>query len=514
MMQGAKVKVGVDVDALGDQIAEMSAHIDAALHRLLTAIREFDIAAGWHVQGALSCAHWLSWRVGWDLRTARERVRVARKLAELPLIDEQLRLGAMSYSQARAISRVATAEKEAVWVAYAKRMPASHLDTLCRSYQNVQAYDQARGAEVAVQVAAQRTVTRRSLDNGMVKFEIVLPSDEAAIVWAALNAAIDSASAEPTPAEPSQTESSPFAQTPAAPTPADPPLSKLSPTEPTPAEPTTATKPPTLKAPTAADRGRHHANAFMNMIHEHVRGNRPQRTPIEIIITVPLAGLKGSAEPSDLAMMADGEVIAAATARRLCCDAGVVVAHVDAQGVPLSVGRKTRTISTAIKRALLLRDRTCRFPGCTHSRYVDGHHIEHWANGGETALTNLMLLCSAHHTLLHEGGFRVEANSVGGWDFFDSRNRLIDMQPGRTTLSATPNNVGPQRGLAALHNAHAALAITANTNASKWSGEPIDYATCIDYLMQAPANAVAVRRRLPQPPQTRAHYRDGPTLLV
>nr|MBP9088436.1 hypothetical protein [Kofleriaceae bacterium] len=82
MMQGAKVEEAIDVDALGAQIAEMSAHIDAAMHRLLTAIREFDIASGWHVHGALSCAHWLAWRVGWDLRTARERVRVARKLAE------------------------------------------------------------------------------------------------------------------------------------------------------------------------------------------------------------------------------------------------------------------------------------------------------------------------------------------------------------------------------------------------------------------------------------------------
>ncbi len=206
MQDSAKVKVAIDVDALGDQIAEMSAHIDAAMHRLLTAIREFDISSGWHVQGALSCAHWLSWRVGWDLRTARERVRVARKLAELPLVDEELRRGAMSYSQARAITRVATADKEAVWIECAKHMPASQLDTLCRSYQNVQAYDHARkaggmpGAVLAAHVAAQRTVTRRSLDNGMVKFEVVLPSDEAAIVWAALNAGIAKADAEPTTA--------------------------------------------------------------------------------------------------------------------------------------------------------------------------------------------------------------------------------------------------------------------------------------------------------------------------
>ncbi|MBP9085138.1 MAG: HNH endonuclease, partial [Kofleriaceae bacterium] len=85
----------------------------------------------------------------------------------------------------------------------------------------------------------------------------------------------------------------------------------------------------------------------------------------------------------------------------------------------LSVGRKTRTIPAAIKRALLLRDRTCRFPGCTHSRYVDGHHIEHWANGDGTALANLMLLCTVHYTLLHEGGCRVEANGANGWKNFD-----------------------------------------------------------------------------------------------
>ncbi|HPH69206.1 MAG TPA: DUF222 domain-containing protein, partial [Kofleriaceae bacterium] len=108
-------------DLLGDQIAEMAAHIDAAMHRLLTALREFDAASGWYAQGARSCAHWLAWRIGWDLTTARERLRVARRLAELPIVDEQLRLGAMSYSRARAISRVANSENEKLWVEYAKR---------------------------------------------------------------------------------------------------------------------------------------------------------------------------------------------------------------------------------------------------------------------------------------------------------------------------------------------------------------------------------------------------------
>ena len=482
MQHGAEVKVALNVDALGDQIAEMSAHLDAAMHRLLTAIREFDIASGWQVQGALSCAHWLAWRVGWDLRTARERVRLARKLAELPLVDEQLRTGAMSYSQARAISRVATAEKEELWIEYAKRMPASQLDKLCSSYQNVQAYDQAHnaitgavagttsGAVLAAQVAALRSVTRRSLDNGMVKFEVVLASDEAALVWAALNAGIataptatDKIPTVSTPAEPTSTY--PTVTTGAAPTAVSPSMTDQTPAEP-PSEESSPGE-PCAKAPMSADRRRQRADAFMGIIQDRLRGARPLRTPIEIIITVPHAGLHGSAEPSDLAMMADGEVIATSTARRLCCDAGVVVAHVDAHGVPLSVGRKTRTIPTAIMRALRLRDRTCRFPGCTHSRYVDGHHIKHWANGGETALSNLMLLCSAHHTLLHEGGCRVEADGAHGWNFFDHRNRRIDAPPARTTSN---------------HD-HAALTITANTNASKWTGEPIDYARCFDYLV-------------------------------
>ena len=509
MQHGAEMKVAIDVDALGAQIAEMSAHIDAAMHRMLTVIRQFDVAEGWQVQGALSCAHWLAWRVGWDLRTARERVRVARRLAELPLVDEELRRGAMSYSQARAISRVATAVNEELWVAYAKRMPASQLDTLCKSYQNVQAYDQTHGAMtgavagtmsgavLAAQVAALRTVTRRRLDNGMVKFEVVLASDEAAIVWAALNAAIakapratDQTPTDQTPTEP--TSASPTGATGAEPTPAKASVTDQTPAEPSPAEPspaeplptetyspTTSAEQPSAKAPSSADHGRRRADAFMEMIQDRVRGHRPQRTPIEIIITVPHAGLHGSAEPSQLAMMADGEVLAASTARRMCCDAGVVIATVDPHGVPLSVGRKTRTISAAIKRALRLRDRTCRFPGCTHSRYVDGHHITHWANGGETALSNLMLLCGAHHTLLHEGGCRVESNGANGWNFFDHRNNVIEAQPARPG----PKTLGARYGLAALHDAHAALAITANTNASRWTGELIDYARCIDYLV-------------------------------
>jgi hypothetical protein len=90
------------------------------------------------------------------------------------------------------------------------------------------------------------------------------------------------------------------------------------------------------------------------------------------------------------------------TVRRLTCDGSLVTVVEDDHGTPLSVGRKQRTVSTALKRALWSRDRGCSFPGCHRSHYVDAHHIRHWAEGGETSLENLTLLCSYHHRLLHE----------------------------------------------------------------------------------------------------------------
>ena len=101
------------VEELGQEIASLSAHLDAATHRLLTCIRQFDEQCGWGEQGAVSCAHWLAWRVGLDAATAREKVRVARALGKLPAIDEALRVGKLSYAKVRALTRVATAANEA-----------------------------------------------------------------------------------------------------------------------------------------------------------------------------------------------------------------------------------------------------------------------------------------------------------------------------------------------------------------------------------------------------------------
>src|SRR5262249_56994707 len=91
--------IACDPDRLADEIAELAAHLDAATHRLLALIRRFDECAGWAEQGALSCAHWLSWRISLDLGAAREHVRVARGLPALPLGDGALRAGQESDSE-------------------------------------------------------------------------------------------------------------------------------------------------------------------------------------------------------------------------------------------------------------------------------------------------------------------------------------------------------------------------------------------------------------------------------
>jgi len=160
-----------ELDQLGERIAEQAAHFDAAMHRLLTDLREFDERGGWHVQGAMSCAHWLAWRVGWDPVTARDRVRVARKLAEFSAFDDALRRGEISYSKVRAMVRVATPANEPLLLEHARLTTAAQLEKICRKYALVQRHGQDPRPNDDVQ---RRYVRRRDTEDGMVKIEAVL----------------------------------------------------------------------------------------------------------------------------------------------------------------------------------------------------------------------------------------------------------------------------------------------------------------------------------------------------
>ena len=178
-----------EVDRLADEIAEVASLIDAAEHRLLTLIRRFDEGSGWATHGALSCVHWLNWRIGLDLGAARERVRVSHALATLPLVDDALRRGAISYSKVRAITRVASPATEATLLEMATHATASQLERICRSYRRaVDDSDVERPASLADEERS-RFVRVRETDDGMVRIEARLRPEEAAVVLQALDVA-------------------------------------------------------------------------------------------------------------------------------------------------------------------------------------------------------------------------------------------------------------------------------------------------------------------------------------
>ncbi len=435
---------------LGDAIAEAAAHIDAAMYRLLEMIREFDAAGGWYEAGAKTCAHWLSWRIGWDLATAREHVRVARRLADLPRMAEVLRTGVVSYSKVRAMTRVATPATEETLVMWAQHSTAAQMENICRKYQMVKRLAGKREGDDE----SRRYVNRTMLDDGMVKITAVLRPDEAATVMGVIEQAAKRVAAE--------ASGDVSAETP------DPDEHRR-------------------RAPSKYDR----ANGLMAVAETYARGTSPDRAPVELVVRVTRDALAGaapgdvSAETSEaapdafdeLAELADGAWISQQAARRLACDAGVVDVVESPDGDLLSVGRKRRTVPAPMKRALLERDRTCRFPGCSNRLFVQAHHIKHWVNGGETRLTNLVAICSFHHTFVHEHGYSVRFED-GEPVFYQANGYRAQPVPRRCHLTAE------QMGWPAIRydNDEAGLDIDADTNLSRWDGENPDYDMAVSGL--------------------------------
>jgi uncharacterized protein DUF222/HNH endonuclease len=167
-----------------------------------------------------------------------------------------------------------------------------------------------------------------------------------------------------------------------------------------------------------------------------------------------------------------GPAIAAETARRLACDASLIAIIENEKGEPLNVGRKTRTIPPAIRRALNSRDRGCRFPACTIARYVDGHHIQHWAYGGETKLSNLVTLCRFHHRQVHEGRVVVQCLDDGAIRFTRPNGGTFDSSLPRAVVWS--DMVAGQR-----------IQITPHTAITGWTGEAFDIDHAVGCLMQS-----------------------------
>jgi hypothetical protein len=206
----------------------------------------------------------------------------------------------------------------------------------------------------------------------------------------------------------------------------------------------------------------------------------------------------------------DGRGLALATVRRLACDASLVGIVEGDDGAPLNVGRKTRSIPPALQRALKARDGGCRFPGCGRSRYTEGHHVKHWADGGETKLGNLITLCRFHHRLIHEGGFGLHVVDDGA-----ERDRFVFTRPNGSRVEANGAErccgSGASGGTPADHcgraagdaggdteplrllglNREAGLAIDWQTSRCRWLGERMDYGLAVQALVQRRDSAAA-----------------------
>jgi hypothetical protein len=355
------------LDELGDEITTLAAHIHAATCRWLELVAEFDEREGWAPWGCRSCAHWISWRCSIAPGAAREHVRVARRLRSLPLIRAAFAAGTLSFSQVRALTRVEDVEREGELLELARSATAAQLERMVRGYRGVVAAEAGRSY-------AERFVSLSFDDDGSVVVRGRLPAELGAVVMKAFEAARDrDASGADVSAE---THEGPEGGVSAE------------------------TRP----------LGARNADALVLLAEESLaaaqRATRTGGDRFQVVVHVDAATLAagGAGERCELE---GGEPLAAETARRLCCDASLV-ALAERAGKPLSVGRKTRAIPPALRRALRSRDRGCRFPGCTERRWVDAHHIRHWAHGGETSLPNLVQLCGHHHRLVHEGGFAVE----------------------------------------------------------------------------------------------------------
>src|SRR5881409_111856 len=424
----------VELDRLGDQIAEMSAHLDAATARLLDLIREFDARGGWG-NGFRSCAHWLTWRIGLDQGAARERVRVARALGSLPRLAKALARGELSYSKVRALTRVATPETEERLLKVGRAGTAEHVERIVRAWRRV---DRIGEAEQSRQRHRRRGLHVYQDEDGMVVIHGRLEPETGAVLMKALEAAREVLSQPETFQDPA----------------ADPPAFSQQQADAL-----------ALLAETAL----HHGIA---------PGTPGERYQVVVHIDAPvLAESDAPAAPSAPGQSAleDGAHVSAETSRRLACDATRVVMRHDADGHVTEVGARTRTIPPALRRVLQHRDRGCRFPGCGLP-FGQGHHIRHWAHGGPTTLSNLAMLCRRHHRAVHEEGYQVERRSDGELQFRRPDGQLFpDVPP------PTPVPANPAERLRAQNDTEGVV-LNARTTTPGWLGERLDVGWAIDVL--------------------------------
>lgn len=442
--RSCETRLGVrqPVGPLGDEIAHLCAHLDASRYRLLTLLQRFDAAEGW--SGWISCAHWLSWRTGMTTGTARERVRVARRLAGLPLTSTEMEKGRLSWSKVRALTRIATDENEERLVEFALHHTASQVERFVRAWRSAEAA--ADAWDDHSEIATRRYVNVQVSEDGMYRVRGCLTPEVGALLMRALEAAGDELYRAERAAE---REAERAAET-----------GEVSEggAEERESEREAPWEPRPLRLPRTP--GQRHHDALQAWLEDKTQAK------VQLVVHT-VAGAP------DVLSTEEGSHVPAGTSRRLSCDAEAVKVTRGPDGSVLDVGRRRRTVDWRLRKALEIRDGGCRFPGCG-SRYTQAHHAVPWAEGGETALDNLILLCRFHHRMVHEGGWRVEmpqteTGAAGAAYFKDPDGTGVPAAPPLCEEVAAART--PDAGLADWHRR---AGIDPWTGAGRWEGDRLD----------------------------------------
>ena len=414
-------------ERLEAELCQLAAHISAATCRWLLLVAEYERRGAWTSWECRSCAHWLSLKTGLGLHAARQHVRVALRLGALPEITRAFSEGRLSFSKVRALTRFATAETEQGLIEMARTATASQLERIARAVPPPPG-DDSDGAERRRQ--DRRYVRWTWDDEGELVLKARLSSDEGAVVIQALEASMREV--------------------------------RRSTNE--------------LRV-TAAD-------GLVRMAEKALAAGEVDSSGADrnlvVLHTTPdaLASDEGGSH-LDL-----GPGVLAETARRLACDASLVEAVTDADGIPLSIGRKSQKVPAGLRRALHLRDHRCRFPGCTNKFSLDAHHVRHWAKGGETAISNLVLLCRHHHRAVHEGPFNVHCSDDGDISF---------TRDGRSVPEEAGSGASHPKRVEEL-NAEAGLEIDPLTGGGHLGGERMNFSYTVDVIW-ANRDLAMTRRR-------------------
>lgn len=353
-VSGRLYNLSMDIDdrsteELADAIEQLHGIQTAAHQRMLEFVAVYDEREAWIADGSMSMASWLSYRFGLSLEQAREWVRVARALKELPVVREAFSEGRLGFELVALLTRVATKDDEGELLERISKLSAAQARVLVRGMRSISTAD------------ANKTHSERSLsmfwdeDKRMLRLRGRIPDADGLMIQKALERVAE-------------------------------------------------------KIPVNEDTGLYESyeRRCADALVELASTDLAQEADAHRATIVVHVNVDTLAEGEGTGQLEDAPAIAAETARRLACDSLTEISFDGPDGKPLGIGRKSRQVPPRLYRHLRKRDQGCRFPGCGRTRWVQAHHMDPWAQGGATDSDNLIILCVRHHRLTHEGGWKIE----------------------------------------------------------------------------------------------------------